>query len=251
MTARLLLLHGFLSGNAAFNNLRAALGEDVETIAPDLPGYGSTPGPGRPEDYTLALLADAIEPLLDAWTPTHVLGHSMGAIVALELARRRPGTFQRVGAVGLPIYASRRDALAHQHRRGLAYRATLHSDRLSHVACSGLHRARRGWIPVFARGATRRHLHDTFFHSHAAHAGALDTVVFAGLVPALAAGVRTPVALLHGGRDRSAPVRRVETLAQAMGWPLTIVPGARHQVVIWQPRLTADWVRERLLAPGA
>ena len=251
MTPRLLLLHGFLSGSAAFDGLRDALGNDAVTIAPDLPGYGDAPGPRDPRDYTLQLLADAIEPVLDRERPTHVLGHSMGGIVALELARRHPGAFRRIGVAGLPIYASRNDALRHLHRRGATYRLMLHSHRGSHLACKVMRASNWGWgvlPPLVSRGQPRRHLEAAARHSRAAHEGALEGVVFAGLVPGLARETRTAVALFHGDRDPSAPVRRVETLAAGMDWPLTLHPGGRHQVVITQPEAAAAWVRERLLS---
>ncbi|MGD9932612.1 MAG: alpha/beta fold hydrolase [Dehalococcoidia bacterium] len=250
MTPRLLLLHGFLSGSAAFDGLRDALGNDAATIAPDLPGYGDAPGPRDPRDYTLQLLADAMEPVLDREQPTHVLGHSMGGIVALELARRHPEAFARAGIAGLPIYGSREDALRHLHRRGILYRLALRSHRGSHAACAAMRRTGWGWgvlPPLVGRGQPRAHIEAAVKHSHAAHAGALDGVVFAGLVPDLAQQVGAAVELFHGDCDPSAPVLRVEMLAVTMGWPLTVHRGGRHQVVITQPEAAVGWVRERLL----
>ena len=250
MTPRLLLLHGFLSGSAAFDGLRAMLGDEAVSLAPDLPWYGDAPGPKSPREYTLNLLADAIEPILALEQPTHVLGHSMGGIVALELARRHPGAFTRVGIAGLPIYESRSDALRYLHRRGTFYRMVLHSHRTSHLACEAMSASRWGWgvLPsLVGRGQPRRHMEASVRHSHAAHEGALEGVIFAGLVAGLARETRSPVELLHGDRDPSAPVRRVETLATATGWGLTLVRGGRHQVVITQPDVAAAWVRERVL----
>ena len=163
MTARLLLLHGFLSGRSAFDGLRAELEGEAVTIAPDLPGYGDAPGPRDPREYTLQLLADAMEAVLDREQPTHLLGHSMGGIVALELVRRHPGQFARAGIAGLPIYRSRADALAHLHRRGTLYRLMLHSHRTSHLACAAMRASNWGWgaLPaIVGRDHPQRHIAD-------------------------------------------------------------------------------------------
>ena len=98
---RILLLHGYLSGPAAWAGLRRELAAEATTLAPPLPGYGSEPSP---PEYTLAAVADALEWRLAQIRPTHLLGHSMCAILALELARRYPGRFARAAAIGLPVF---------------------------------------------------------------------------------------------------------------------------------------------------
>jgi pimeloyl-ACP methyl ester carboxylesterase len=84
----LLLLHGIGSTHADFVALRPRLDARFRVLAPDLPGHGqSSPLPGRP---TIAAIADAIEADLDesGVGTVHVLGNSIGARIALELAVR-------------------------------------------------------------------------------------------------------------------------------------------------------------------
>jgi pimeloyl-ACP methyl ester carboxylesterase len=80
-----LLLHGY--GGAAWNFAAVArLLPGRRLIVPDLPGHGgSAPLPAAP---TLSAFADAVAPLLDG--PADVVGHSLGAVVGLRLAARRP-----------------------------------------------------------------------------------------------------------------------------------------------------------------
>ncbi len=252
MTARVLLLHGLLSSSAAWLPLRRELGASVDTIAPDLLGYGAAPRPGG--DYTLERVVEHLIPLVERERPTHVLGHSMGGIIALALARELPGRFERVGLAGLPVYSDRADGLAHLHRRGPLFRAVLHSDFISHFGCDALHQARRAWgpaSPLFAKRRPREVLVTIFDHSRESHSGSFDSIVFAGLVEELAAAQSSPIAALHGGRDRSAPVDRVRGIAGSYGWDLAVAPTAGHQIVIERPRLTARWLHERLLTAAA
>jgi pimeloyl-ACP methyl ester carboxylesterase len=254
---RVLLLHGFLSGRACWEPLRKHLDGVADCLAPDLPGYGGRPGPSNPEEYTLPALVEALVPVVEAEAPTHVLGHSMGGILALGLASRFPGRFEGVGAVGLPVYADREEALGHLNRQGFVRRAFLRSNRISHRACRAMYLSRWGWAPlspfIVGRAYSPRVLSTAFRHSAAGHAGALESIVFAGHVPSLAAVAGTNVALFHGDRDRAAPLPPVRSLAGAMGWGLTVAANSGHQVIIERPRLTARWVRGRLLAhpPGA
>jgi pimeloyl-ACP methyl ester carboxylesterase len=84
----LLLLHGIGSSHADFTALRPRLDAEYDVLAPDLPGHGGSAAlPVRP---TVAAVADALESDLDALglARVHVLGNSLGARLALELAIR-------------------------------------------------------------------------------------------------------------------------------------------------------------------
>jgi pimeloyl-ACP methyl ester carboxylesterase len=84
----LLVLHGLGTNRADFAQVSARLAADFDVLAVDLPGQGdAAPIEGRP---TVAALTDAVERDLDArgLAEVHVLGNSLGARIALELARR-------------------------------------------------------------------------------------------------------------------------------------------------------------------
>ena len=245
---KLLLLHGFLSGRAAWRPLQREL-SDVDTVAPDLLGYGRAPR--RSATYSLQAMAEHLAALVRAEQPDYVLGHSMGGIVALALAAEMPGVLRRVGVVGLPVYRDRADGLEHLRRRGFVHRAALRTDRLTHVGCVGMHYTRALWLPfsplVLPR-QPRSVLSSTFDHCRDTHLGSLDAVVFAGHVEALAERVRTPVAALHGARDGAAPLDRVREVAERHNWDLRVSPTGSHQLAVERPRMVARWVREHVLA---
>jgi pimeloyl-ACP methyl ester carboxylesterase len=84
----LLLLHGIGSTHDDFVALRPRLDAEYRVLAPDLPGHGHSPAlPHRP---TIAAITDAVTADLDELgvRRVHVLGNSIGARVALELAAR-------------------------------------------------------------------------------------------------------------------------------------------------------------------
>ena len=84
----LLLVHGIGTTHADFAALRPGLDARYDVLAPDLPGHADSPPlSGRP---TIGAIADALEADLDTLGigRVHVLGSSIGARVALELAIR-------------------------------------------------------------------------------------------------------------------------------------------------------------------
>src|SRR6202042_329562 len=68
-------------------------------LVPDLPGHGHSEGPAltRTEE-----MADWTGPLLDAAgaTSAHLIGHSMGSLIALETASRHPAKESALGLIG-------------------------------------------------------------------------------------------------------------------------------------------------------
>lgn len=91
----ILLLHGVGLRAEAWNNQIATLEQEYEVIAPDMPGHGdSDPLP------TLCTLADYTNRVAEALSgPVVVVGHSMGAMMALDLAIRWPDLV--LGVAGL------------------------------------------------------------------------------------------------------------------------------------------------------
>lgn len=102
---RVILLHGVGLRAEAWAPQIDAMSRSHQVLAVDLPGHGdSDAGPG-----TLAEFATRLMPLLDQ--PAVVAGHSFGAMLTAELARRAP---DKVRGVALLNAIYRRDAAAAQ-----------------------------------------------------------------------------------------------------------------------------------------
>lgn len=93
-----LLLHGVGLQAAAWGPQIDALSGRYQVIAPDMPGHGDSPAPTA--QMTLDGYADRMLPVLDNLPqPALVVGHSMGAQIALELAIRAPAQVWAVAAL--------------------------------------------------------------------------------------------------------------------------------------------------------
>lgn len=103
---RLLCLHGLGGSARSSGPLAAALAEDVDVTAIDLPGFGARAGDadGADLDAMVRAAADAVPGAGDA--PWFLLGHSMGGKVALLLAARlADGSLPGMSPAGLILLA--------------------------------------------------------------------------------------------------------------------------------------------------
>ena len=100
-----LLLHGLGVSGAVWQGIGRLIGDLGRLVAPDLRGHGESDKPSAgylPRDYVgdiSALLAH--EPS----RPLAVLGHSLGAVIAAQLAAERP---EMIGKAEAVVRAARR-----------------------------------------------------------------------------------------------------------------------------------------------
>jgi pimeloyl-ACP methyl ester carboxylesterase len=97
---RVLALHGVGGGAYFFHGLAARLGMRYEVTATDLP---SPPAPGTGSDpVSMGNWAVDIAEIVDGviGEPVAIVGHSLGAILALEVWRRRPDLVRAMVFVG-------------------------------------------------------------------------------------------------------------------------------------------------------
>ena len=104
-----ILLHGIGNSGIAWRDVVSQLeGKDVRIIVIDLLGFGRSPRPKHAE-YDVATQAKSVRLtcLLRgvAMQKVRVVGHSMGALVAIEYARRYPTRTQSLLLCSPPLYA--------------------------------------------------------------------------------------------------------------------------------------------------
>lgn len=85
----LVLLHGWIGSTADWELVAAGLADDRQVLAYDHRGHGQSP---HTKDYTFAALVDDLEAWLDeqGLEAVDLVGHSMGGVVAMQFALRRP-----------------------------------------------------------------------------------------------------------------------------------------------------------------
>lgn len=109
----IVLLHGMLSSADYWTDVATRI-SGRRVLALDLLGFGSSPRP-RWSDYTYDDHGGAIVAALEASKvrgPITLVGHSMGALIALRLAAERPEVVRSLVLTGMPIFESKRVARA-------------------------------------------------------------------------------------------------------------------------------------------
>lgn len=90
-----LLIHSGGFTSRQWRRLAELLAPDYRVVAPDLLGYGTSPWPdGKPFHFREDL--DLLVSLLDG--PAHLVGHSYGGFLALQLALARPELVRSIAA---------------------------------------------------------------------------------------------------------------------------------------------------------
>lgn len=206
-------------------------------LALDLPGHGRSEG----EPLTsIAALADWVAELIPAagLQQAALVGHSMGALIALDTAARHP---ERVRALALC---------------GVAPRMPVHPDLLAAAAAgdhkayelicdwghgpaghTGGHRAPGLWM----LGSGERLLERSRGRALSVDLEACNAYADA---EARAAAVRCPTLLVLGSEDRMTPARAGQKLAALIpGAKVALLPGAGHMMMVEQPDQTLDALR--------
>ncbi|MET8153981.1 alpha/beta fold hydrolase [Actinoplanes sp. NPDC049668] len=239
----LLLLHGLGATGDVWSGWSAPLRREWpgRWIAPDLPGHG---GSAPLAAYTFDALAEAVAGLISPDVPTVVLGHSLGGVVGLALAARRPAAVRGVVGLGIKVAWSdeelrRAQALA---LRPPAWFPSRDEAAARYLRVAGLDGLLAADDPAVTAGLVRR---DDRWGL------ALDPAAF-GVgrpdMPALLAGCPAPVVLARGAGD---PMNTDEQLA-ALGVPAVTLAGVGHNAHVQDPELVFPLLaRVETFEPGA
>lgn len=210
-----------------------------QVLAPDLPGHGAEPGPAL---ASIEQLADWVAALLPA-DGAVVVGHSMGAFVAIETAVRNPDTVRGVVLVGAAPRMAVNPAFSDAAGRNDPLAAELLAAWSFPPAHTGDHPEPGTWEAGGLRRLVRR-----------SRPGVLATDLAAceaypGADRARQLGVETW--LVSGERDRMASVKGARELSELIaGSRLVTLAETGHQPMVSAPRRFNQVLDEFLTSPG-
>jgi cis-3-alkyl-4-acyloxetan-2-one decarboxylase len=105
--ATILLLHGIGNSAAAWDEIVRELPNDTRIISVDLLGFGDSPSP-RWMKYDAGVQARSVAATLmrlNIRQPLTIVGHSMGALTAIEIAKRYPFIVKSLVLCSPPLYS--------------------------------------------------------------------------------------------------------------------------------------------------
>lgn len=198
-------------------------------LAPDLPGHGRSTGPAL---KTIAEMADWTAALLDAAgaSKAHLIGHSMGSLIALETAARHPAKVSALGLIGTAAVmtvgpdllkaaeANDDDAIDMCSIWGLGFDAEIGG---SLAPGLWMHGGAQRMLQRCAAGVLFTDLSACNSYQDALEAGAKITV---------------PTTLILGEKDMMTPLKAGKALASAIPHARTVViKGAGHTMMVERP----------------
>jgi len=184
--------------------------QHARTELVDLYGFGRSPRPWcrYTVDRHVAALARTLEPGL----PRVLVGHSLGAALALTFAARFPERVQALCLMGLPDYGSHAGAIAWfaRQRGGWIYTNMA----ATALACLVTRRVAGRWLPHLVRDVPPEVARDLVLHNMASSTTSLWEVLYRHDLRAEARALPADVAVacIHGTRDVTAPPTRVAEL---------------------------------------
>ena len=198
-------------------------------LAPDLPGHGRSKGPAL---KTIAEMADWTAALLDATgaSKAHLIGHSMGSLIALETAARHPARVSALGLIGTTATMTvGPDLLKAAEANDPAAIDMVSIWGLGFDAEIGGSLAPGLWMHGGAQRVLQTCAPGVLFSDLAACNSYADAL-------ASAAKVTVPTTLILGERDMMTPAKAGRALAAAIPHARTLVlSGAGHMMMAERP----------------
>jgi pimeloyl-ACP methyl ester carboxylesterase len=234
-----LLIHGAGMDSTVWQlQTRYLAHRGFRAVAVDLPGHGKSDGPPL---TSIDAMADWVSRFIAAGSlgSTHVVGHSMGTFIALELASRYPSMVASITLCGtataMPVHPDLLDAAAHDVKAAAALMASWGHDKPAHIGVNptpGLWMlgGARALVENSAPGVLAADFGACVSYSHALSA---------------AACVTCNATVVIGLGDKMTPPKSARALAAAVPSAHVIeLAGTGHSMMIENPRAVKQAILE-------
>lgn len=242
--APMLMIHCALARSEALARLAASFTADHRVTLVDLPGHGRS-ADFPPGGDVHSLTRDGVLALLEG--PTHLVGHSFGATVALRIAVERPDLVSRLTLIE-PVYfkaAEGQPGHALHEKSWEPIAAAFARGDMAQAASAFMEVW--GGLPFGALPPRQQKMILRGLPLVVASSGAVHFDEGGVLAPGRLEGVRCPVRLIKG--ERSPPVIAEIQAALAARLPNAArsrVAGAGHMLALTHPRQVAEIIRADL-----
>lgn len=248
-----IFLHGLTGSRRQWGNAYEHPSDGYSGYFVDLLGFGYSVKPKT--EYTLDRHVDALHDFIECEVKEEqiiLVGHSLGAIVALGYAAQYPDTISKVILLALPYYTSFNEAIqyAKEHTKPQYFVVdTLLTKLTCLTICHYGGSLTRKIAPQLLKHLPSAVATDTFLHTYNSYISTLYNVIYHQDISNLVRGyLHDRIFLLHGDYDNLAPLKNVQKLATQYNVQLQVIEGVGHDFPI---KNSADtYVKLRSLLTG-
>ena len=234
------LLHGMLGSGRYWDEIMRLLADDYRVIAPDLLGFGHSPKP-EDADYSRDTHIAWIIRTLDEMhvkDPLILVGHSMGALIALGLAVKYPERVAKLILVGMPVYRNVEEARREITRSKIVPKLMYYGP-MAQKMCAAMCKWRplaRLLAPYYFRHVPKSIAQDATSHTWYSYSRSMTSIIEHQNVPADLERVSVKTILLYGTSDSITPPDNIGSLKR-YGKDITIkLVNATHQLPLEAPK---------------
>lgn len=228
-----LVLHGITASHRYWLPRIVPLARHFRLIVPDLPGFGASPKPFT--DYTMELFVETLSEHLvqegvSAHGTVHLVGHSLGALIALEVAANLGARAGAAVLLNLPRFPDAETAHHIMVQGSASYRRLL---TVNTLAADFAQVRRAGWrfTARYLRRLPWNLLRDTRRFTFRSLSSTLENcLLHYRLEPVLERLPRSlNLLLIHGAIDPVAPLEPIRELTRHAPYPqLHVIGEAAH-----------------------
>lgn len=242
------LLHGILGSTRYWSAIVEKLSQDHRAVAVDLLGYGESP---KPTDSTYdfdAQIGSIRRTLADSGVdgPYRLVGHSMGALIALRLAAEYPSEVRSLTLFGMPIYESKEKAREQIVESGIVPKYMVYG----HVArfiCSAMCTFRPmigKLVPMYRKDLPKDVVKDSVKHTWYSYSRSMQNIIEGQNVVKDLGRLSVPTTLVYGKSDELVRFNDVKSLQSLSENIQVVIKEGTHHFPIEHPDLAIPYITE-------
>lgn len=226
--ATVLFIHGIGNSGHAWNKVIEKLPNDIRVVTIDLLGFGQSPRPAwavyNARTQARSVLATLLKLRLRG--PVIIVGHSLGSLVAVEVAKRYPVLIRSLILCSPPFYQLYEEEKKFLPRsdevlKTIYQTATKHPEQFLQVAAIAM----RYKLINSLFSVTEESIHS--------YMGALEAAIINQTSLEDAKKLRLPITILHGTLDPIVVVRNLKELIRERSNVRLVQVAAAHEVKGW------------------
>lgn len=238
----IVLLHG-LGGTARYwTSVKDFSSTDNEVSLVDLLGFGDSPKPYC--RYTIGKHLQALIPELEKFDDIILIGHSLGAALALAYAARYPQRIKRLVLISLPYFGNMQTVNRwFRHKPGGWIYTNIFATGL---ACIFTRHIAARILPYLIKSYPKVVIQDLVKHNVMSSTTSLWNILYTHDLETDCERLPSDLAVtcIHSDDDDSAPINGVEHLANRYHWTLHRLNGTGHHPWLRNPKKCWTIIRD-------